>query len=104
MTYARTKRPTDWSPLERHKRSQNAEVVYTLVDEGRAVLDALMRVSSNLAPFQKRGDAINGRNRPKILSYLLPWPSVITGSVDAALFLRRASTCCSISRHVSHST
>jgi hypothetical protein len=40
-----TNRPTDWMPLERHKRSQNAGVVYTLVEIG-AVVDALMRFSS----------------------------------------------------------
>lgn len=33
-------------PAVRHKRSQNAGVVYTLVDEVMAVVDALMRTSS----------------------------------------------------------
>jgi hypothetical protein len=32
MRYAMINRPTDWMPLERHKRSQNAGLVYTLVD------------------------------------------------------------------------
>jgi hypothetical protein len=31
--------PTDWMPAERHKRSQNMGVVYTLVDEVMAVWD-----------------------------------------------------------------
>jgi hypothetical protein len=35
-------RPTNWRPLVRHKRSQNAGVVYPLVDEGTAVVDAVM--------------------------------------------------------------
>jgi hypothetical protein len=46
MTYAMMKRPTDCMPLDRHKRSQNAGVVYTLVDKLVAVVDALMRISS----------------------------------------------------------
>jgi hypothetical protein len=35
-------------PLTRHKRSQNAGVVYTLVDAVLAVVDALMRISSRI--------------------------------------------------------
>jgi hypothetical protein len=35
----------DWIPPVRHKRSQNAGVLYTLVDEVMAVVDALMRIS-----------------------------------------------------------
>ena len=36
-------KPTDWMPLVRHKRSQNAPVVYTLVDDDvMAAVDALM--------------------------------------------------------------
>jgi hypothetical protein len=46
MTYAMMNSPTDWMPLERHKRSQNTAVVYTLVDEIVAVVDLLMRISS----------------------------------------------------------
>jgi hypothetical protein len=42
MMYAMMNRPTDWMPLERHKRSQNAAVAYTLVVE----VDALMSISS----------------------------------------------------------
>src|SRR6266436_2649356 len=40
------KSPTDWMPAVRHGRSQNAGVVYALVDEVTAVVDALMRISS----------------------------------------------------------
>src|ERR1700751_3787185 len=40
------KSPTDWMPAVRHRRSQNAGVVYALVDEVTAVVDALMRISS----------------------------------------------------------
>jgi hypothetical protein len=32
--------PRDWMPAERHKRSQNPGVLYTLVDEVMAVWDA----------------------------------------------------------------
>jgi hypothetical protein len=39
------KKPTNWRPLVRHNRSQNARVVYALGDEAMAV-DALMRISS----------------------------------------------------------
>ena len=46
MTDAMMNKPTNWMPLVRHKRSQNAGVVYTLVDEVMAVVDALMRTSS----------------------------------------------------------
>src|SRR5215510_5898525 len=53
MTAVTRKKPTNWMPLVRHKRSQNALVVYTLVDEGAtprpaagSVLDGLMRISS----------------------------------------------------------
>jgi hypothetical protein len=46
MTYAMMNSPTDWMPLERHKRSQNTGVVYTLVDEIVSVVEAVMRVSS----------------------------------------------------------
>jgi hypothetical protein len=45
MTYPMMKSPRDWMPAERHKRSQNAGVVYTLVDEVLAVVDALMGFS-----------------------------------------------------------
>src|SRR5712671_4404799 len=40
------KSPTDWMPAVRHRRSQNAGVVYALVDEVIAGVDALMRISS----------------------------------------------------------
>jgi hypothetical protein len=49
MIYAMMNKTTNWMPLVRHKRSQNPRVVYTLVDEGMAVVDALMRQS----PFRK---------------------------------------------------
>ena len=39
------KKTTKWMPLVRHKRSQNARVLYTLADDGVAVVDALMGVS-----------------------------------------------------------
>jgi hypothetical protein len=45
MKYAMMKQPMDWIPPVRHKRSQNAGVVYALVDD-EAMLDALMRISS----------------------------------------------------------
>ena len=38
-----TKKTTKLMPLTRHKRSQNAGVVYTLEDAAMAVVDALMR-------------------------------------------------------------
>jgi hypothetical protein len=43
MTYAMMKKTTKLMPLMRHKRSQNAGVVYTLVDDE---VDAVMRISS----------------------------------------------------------
>src|SRR6267378_1833722 len=46
MTYAMMKKTTKLMPLMRHKRSQNTLVVYTLVDEVLAMVDALMRISS----------------------------------------------------------
>jgi hypothetical protein len=46
MTYAIMKKTTKWMPLWRHKRSQNAGVVYTLVDGVLAKVGALMRISS----------------------------------------------------------
>jgi hypothetical protein len=36
---------TNWMPLVRHKRSQKPRVVYPLVEEAMAVVDALMRIS-----------------------------------------------------------
>lgn len=45
---------TEMMPLMRHKRSQNAGVLYTLVDEGVAVVDTLMRISANLVPVRRR--------------------------------------------------
>src|SRR6266699_1028225 len=38
MPYPMMKSPTDWMPAVRHKRSQNAGVVYALVDEVLVVL------------------------------------------------------------------
>src|SRR5438034_520138 len=46
MTYAMMAKGTKLMPLLRHKPSQNPRVVYTLVDEGMAAVDALMRISS----------------------------------------------------------
>src|SRR5216117_2410003 len=46
MTYAMMAKATKLMPLLRHKPSQNPRVVYTLVDEGMAAVDALMRISS----------------------------------------------------------
>ncbi len=40
MTYAMMKKTTKLMPLMRHKRSQNTGVVYALVDEDVAVVDA----------------------------------------------------------------
>jgi hypothetical protein len=49
MTYAMIKKTTKLMPLMRHKRSQNTLVVYALVDEVLAMVDALMRdLLSNL--------------------------------------------------------
>src|SRR6185295_6048975 len=41
-------KPTDWRPAVRHRRSQNAGVVYTLADEVPTAVDALMRLSFSL--------------------------------------------------------
>src|SRR5215472_19131536 len=46
MRYAMMKRTTNWIPPVRHKRSQNAGVAYTLVDDVPRVVDVLMRFSS----------------------------------------------------------
>src|SRR5260221_5399849 len=46
MAYAMMKKATKPMPIMRHKRSQNARVLYTLVDGG--VVDALMSISSTL--------------------------------------------------------
>jgi len=62
MTYAMMKRPTDWMPLERHKRSQNAGVLYTLVDEVVAIVDALMRISSQSKVNLEVLPPVNGIN------------------------------------------
>src|SRR5947208_14796958 len=45
MTYAMMTKTTKLMPLKRHRRSQNARVVFTLVDEAVAVVDALMTIS-----------------------------------------------------------
>src|SRR5216683_7569559 len=45
MTYATMKSATKLRPLLRHKPSQNPRVVYTLLDDGMAAVDALMRNS-----------------------------------------------------------
>jgi len=50
------KKKMDWMPPVRQKRSQNAAVVYTLVDEIMAVGDALMRIS----PRTKGDEAAGG--------------------------------------------
>jgi hypothetical protein len=39
-------RTTNWMPLVRHKRSQNAGVAYALVDAGTAVVGALTKTSA----------------------------------------------------------
>jgi hypothetical protein len=38
-------KPTDWIPADRHKRSENAAVVYRLPDEVVAVIDVFIRIS-----------------------------------------------------------
>src|ERR1700730_7429762 len=78
MTYAMMNRPTDWMPLDRHKRSQNAGVAYTLVDDTVAVVDALMRISS---PTQVDQSCIS---KPRRRSMRLLGSSVHTGSFRAA--------------------
>src|ERR1700730_3918952 len=55
------KRTTNWMPLARHKRSQNTLVVYTLVDGGLAMVDALMRLSSR-TEGEFRSPAAGGRS------------------------------------------
>jgi len=40
------KSPTDWMPAERHKRSQKARALFTLVDEAMTAVDAFIRLSS----------------------------------------------------------
>src|ERR1700722_7891911 len=62
MVYPMMKSPRDWMPAERHKRSQNAGVVYTLVDEVLATLDALMRISSWIEI------KVNSEARPPVFS------------------------------------
>ncbi len=47
MMYAMMKQPMDWMPAVRHKRSQNARLVSTLVDEVIALVDVLMRLLSD---------------------------------------------------------
>jgi hypothetical protein len=49
-----TKKPTNWSPLVRHKCSQNAGLLYPLLDdvmalvgEVMAAIDVLIRFSSH---------------------------------------------------------
>ncbi len=46
MAYPMMKSPSDWIPAERHNRSQNAGVAYTLVDLAMTAVDAFMRISS----------------------------------------------------------
>src|SRR5437016_3118547 len=46
MTYAMMAKTTKLMPLKRHRRSQNPRVVYKLVDDAMAVVDALMRCSA----------------------------------------------------------
>src|SRR6266496_1139208 len=46
MKYAMMKKATKLMPLLRHKPSHNPRLAYTLVDEDMAVVDALMRISS----------------------------------------------------------
>jgi hypothetical protein len=48
MNDAMMNKPTNWMPLVRQRRSQNAGVVYGLVLEAVAVMGALMRISSRL--------------------------------------------------------
>src|SRR5216117_1412505 len=53
------KKATKLMPLLRHKPSQNPRVVYTLVDQGMAAVDTLMRISCKLkvnseAPIETR--------------------------------------------------
>jgi hypothetical protein len=40
--YPTMKQRADWIPAVRHKRSQNAGVVYTLLDDIMAVVDTLI--------------------------------------------------------------
>src|SRR2546425_3194440 len=55
MTYAMMAKATKLMRLMRHKRAQNTRVVFTLVDEAVAVVDALMRISSRAAgEFESR--------------------------------------------------
>src|SRR5438094_8756965 len=54
MMYATMKQRTDWIPAVRHKRSQNAGVVWTLAEEVVPV-DVLMRIS-----FRTESDATRG--------------------------------------------
>src|SRR5215813_15089127 len=46
MRYAMMKRTTNWMPPVRQKRSQNAGVAYTLVDDVPRVVDVLMSFPS----------------------------------------------------------
>src|SRR5216117_2224397 len=72
MTYAMMAKATKLMPLLRHKPSQNPRVVYTLVDEGMAAVDALMRISS-------RTEGEFGSPIP-----LTPGPAVLRGGPPGA--------------------
>lgn len=52
------KNKMDWMPPVRHKRSQNAGVLYTL-DEGMALVDVLMRSSSEQVNSEARSLVLN---------------------------------------------
>src|SRR6202048_2274184 len=79
MAYAMMNKTTNWMPLKRHKRSQNAGVAYTLVDELVAVVDALMTTSSNTL-----GACAAGIERP-LVSKPVSTPAVLVRSADRGL-------------------
>src|ERR1700730_3947010 len=93
--YATMKQRTDWMPAVRHKRSQNAGVVYTLAEEVVPV-DALMRIS-----FRTKSDATRGiaaeqnirdfRPMSAAMSACRNWKLAVLGHVRAVLALPRSA-------------
>src|SRR6266550_607049 len=88
MTYAMIKKTTKLMPLMRHKRSQNTGVVYALVDEVIALVDALMRISS----------------RTEVNSEARRWRVIIEGDRKTGRDYSRRGMSVSIARRVVHAS
>src|SRR5262245_42075701 len=76
MTAVMRKKPTYWRPAGRHKNSQNARVLYELVDEAIAAVDEVIAVVDALMRISLRTELLNNAAIPSCVRGQVYWTMV----------------------------